>query len=140
MSPDSILLPSIAMFFLSFFLFLGMGYKRFRATASRRVSVKFYQLYNEGAEPPDMRVMTRHMQNHFEVPPLFHIACVALFSTGHVTNLALIFAWTFVGLRLIHSVIHLNSNNVLHRFAVFGMSLCAVAGLWVCLLFGILAK
>ena len=78
------------------------------------------------------------MQNHFEVPPLFHLACIALYVLDGVGAVALAFAWAFFGLRLIHTVVHLNGNQVPRRFMVFGMSLIALLGLWGCLLLAVI--
>ena len=45
------------------------------------------------------------------------------------TVLAVTLAWAYVGLRLLHSVIHLTYNRVLHRAAVLGLSNFVVVAL-----------
>jgi len=40
-------------------------------------------------------------------------------------------AWAYVGLRYIHSFIHITYNRVLHRFAVFVFSSVVLFALWV---------
>lgn len=74
------------------------------------------------------------VQNHFEVPPLFHLAVLATYATDQVTPIAVNAAWFFVAARCAHSAIHLTYNNVTHRFFVFGLGALAVVFLWVRLL------
>ena len=44
----------------------------------------------------------------------------------------LVLAWTFVGLRCLHSFIQLTSNRVMHRFRVYVLGTLCVFGMWVC--------
>ena len=41
-------------------------------------------------------------------------------------------------LRYVHSVIHCSYNKVLHRFAIFGLSLAVLAALWAGFLVAVL--
>ncbi len=139
MAAETIIYPAIAMFFLTFSIIVRMGVARFRATARREVSLRFYRLYNEGEEPPALRVMTRHTINHFEVPPLFYIVVLFTYASGQVSALAVVLAWLYVGLRLLHSYIHLGRNNVTARFYCYGASGFVLAGLWLHLLIALVA-
>jgi hypothetical protein len=49
---------------------------------------------------------------------------------GRVDPTALAVAWIYVGLRAVHSVIHLTYNNVLHRLTAYALSNLALAVLW----------
>ena len=40
-------------------------------------------------------------------------------------------AWTYVGLRALHSLIHLTYNNVIHRLLTFGISNFVLAAVWI---------
>jgi hypothetical protein len=44
-------------------------------------------------------------------------------------------AWSYVALRVIHSLIHLTYNTVMHRLTVFAVSNFVLGGLWVALFF-----
>ena len=81
--------------------------------------------------------MARHVQNHFEVPPLFHIGVILTFVSDSVTATSVVLAWLFVATRCVHSYIHLGSNNVSLRFATFGVSIAFLAGLWLSLLYSL---
>ncbi len=131
MNPEAILFPSIAMFFLSALMLVRLGAMRFRATTTREVSISYYALYRgENTEPDALRLMSRHAHNHFETPPLFHIGVLMTYVTGQVSTLAVGLAWAFVALRVVHSVIHLRSNNVTYRFMAFIGSAIVLVALW----------
>lgn len=131
--------PSVAMFALTMGLLLYMGWCRYRAIHRREVSIRFFRQYNEGEQTPRLHLLSRHIQNHFEVPPLMHLAVVLTYATDQVTVLSLTLAWSYVALRVAHSMIHLGSNNVSVRFFCFGASLLALTGLWAALVSGLVA-
>jgi hypothetical protein len=135
----ALLAPSAAMALMTLVVLLTLGLRRFAAVRNRVVSVKYYTTYTEGAEPEALRRHTRHVQNHFEVPPLFHLVVFGTYLVGQVDALTLVVAWFFVASRLVHSVIHLGHNNVSHRFLVFGLGVLAVLFLWVRLVLTIVA-
>jgi len=137
LQPNAILYPGIAMFFLTFSTILVLGVARFRAIHRREVSIKYFRTYDHGNQPARLHLLARHVQNHFEVPPLFHLGLLFTFVTGSVNWMAVCFAWLFVAARCVHSYIHLGSNDVSRRFFTFGLSLLALAGLWVTLVFSL---
>jgi hypothetical protein len=127
----AILYPSAAMALLTLSLLLSLGLRRFIAVRRGLVNVKYYRTFAEGSEPEAMRRHTRQVQNHFEVPPLFHLALFGTYMVGEVTTATLAAAWFFVASRCVHTFVHLGYNNVQHRFMVFGAGAAAVAFLWV---------
>ncbi len=140
MDPTAIVYPGIAMFFLSLAMVFHLGVSRFAAIRRRDVSVEYYRLYNEGEQPERLQQISRHVQNHFEVPPLFYIVLLFLLVTGSVTQVAVILAWLYFLSRCLHSYIHLGSNNVSRRFFTYGASGLILAGLWICLLISLFAS
>jgi len=135
--PSSILYPSIAMALLTLALLVYMGLSRAGAVRRGEVNPRFYRSYREGEQPEALHVLGRHVQNHFEVPPLFHVVVLATYVTGLVDGLAVGLSWAFFGLRCLHTMVHLGGNRVPRRFAVFGLSVLALAGLWVHLWWGL---
>jgi hypothetical protein len=126
------------MFFLSLAMVFHLGVSRFAAIRRRDVSVEYYRLYNEGEQPERLQLISRHVQNHFEVPPLFYIVLLFLLVTGSVTQVAVILAWLYFLSRCLHSYIHLGSNDVRRRFLSYAGSGLILAGLWICLLVSLL--
>ncbi|MGJ8668857.1 MAG: MAPEG family protein [Oceanococcus sp.] len=131
MNSTLILLPSFAMFALTMSCIFAMGFARYRAIKQREIRISYFRTYNEGSQPERLHLLSRHVQNHFEVPPLFHLGVIVAYVSGSVTMAASVFAWLFVAARVLHTYIHLGSNNVSRRFFVFGFSLLSLCALWV---------
>jgi hypothetical protein len=140
MDPNAVVYPAVAMFSLTGALILRMAYLRITAVQRGEVSLRFYRLYNEGEEPEQLRQIGRHVQNHFEAPPIFYAAVLFLHVTGSVTPLAVGLAWTYVGLRGVHTFIHLGSNDVRNRLVAYAASMFALTGLWLLLLLSLLTR
>lgn len=138
--PVLILYPAFAMAFLTLGLIFRLGIQRYGAVGRREVSVKYYQLYEEehAERPKELRLLERHIQNHFEVPPLFYVAVLIAFATGQVNAVSLTLAWLYFAIRVVHTGIHLGYNNVLHRFSAFGASLFVLLLLWLTILVSLL--
>jgi hypothetical protein len=76
---------------------------RFASVNNKTVTAKFYSLMN-GQEVPDIITKTtRNFNNQFEVPVLFYVACSLYIFWGINSYFALIIAWLFVALRIMHS-------------------------------------
>ena len=131
MTTAHLILPALAMMFLTISLIFIMGHKRSKAVTNNDIDGRFYKTYDQGQEPPHLRVLTRHMQNHFEVPPIFYAAILLLVSLNAITIFGVITAWVFVGARYAHTLIHLNGNKVVPRFLSFIVSVLALLALWV---------
>lgn len=73
---------------------------------------------------------SNNLKNLFELPVLFYALCLV----GHVTDqagaLLVALAWTYVGLRAVHSAIHCTVNIVKARFVAY---LASSLVLWVML-------
>lgn len=134
----TIIYPAIAMFMLTISMIFILGISRFIAIQKRQVSVKFFQQYTDGKQPERLHILGRHVQNHFEVPPLFYAGVILTMITNNVSGISVITAWLFVALRCIHTYIHLGKNNVSHRFFCFGLSLITLVVLWFSLILSIL--
>jgi len=69
--------------------------------------------------------------NLLELPVLFYVVCLTLYVTGGAGERAIALAWGYVGLPVVHSLIHLTYNNVLHRLAAFATGIVLLLTLWV---------
>ncbi|MEQ8955077.1 MAG: MAPEG family protein [Gammaproteobacteria bacterium] len=95
------------------------------------VPLNYYALMSGAEVPVFIRKTTRHVSNLFEVPVLFYTAGVVYLSLGMTDPLPVYCAWSYVGLRLVHTFIHLGYNNVLHRLLVFALSNIALLAMWI---------
>ncbi len=129
--PQLIFVPCCGMAFLTFSQLLRLVTLRIRATQTRRISPKYYKLYNtEGGEPADIALVSQHVENLFEAPPLFYIAATILYVTRSVGPASVALAWAYLAFRILHTVIHTGSNNILARMLAYVGSTVALAGLW----------
>src|ERR1041384_6801249 len=131
----AILYPSAVMAVMTLLIIIALGARRFAAVQQRAFNPKYYVTFSgESPEPPSLRQHSRHVQNHFEIPPLFHLAVWGTYVAGEVTSVTLIAAWFFVATRAVHSLIHLTYNSVPHRFIAFLLGVFTTLFLWVQLL------
>ncbi len=85
----------------------------------------------EGPLPADKIIdLHRHFSNQFEVPMLFYLGCITALVTESVDSATVTLAWSFVGLRIIHTVIVLVKNNPRIRVGPFVLSTLAVWAIW----------
>ncbi len=140
MASTAIIYPAIAMFALTLGALLVLGISRYKAIARGDVRMSYFRTYDTGTQPARLQILSRHAQNHFEVPPLFYIGVLFVFVTDSVSSAAVSFAWLFVAMRCVHAYIHLGSNNVRHRFYAFIISLIFLAGLWLTLLISLISS
>ena len=133
-SRTQILYPVFAMFYLVAFVLFRMARMRFGAVTRGEMDPRFYRTYDEGQEPPHMRVVTRHFINLFELPVLFYVAAILTYVSDQVTYWMVGCAWAYVAIRYLHSWIHLGTNDVLTRFRVYGASAIVLLVMWTSLL------
>ena len=72
--------------------------------------------------PERLRYITDNHNHLFEQPVLFYALITYIFLSDHSDSLHVKLAWGYVGLRVIHTLIHLTSNNVSWRATIFGLS------------------
>jgi len=72
-----------------------------------------------------------NFRNLFEVPVLFYVLCIALALNGGSSPGFVSAAWAYVGLRALHSLIHVTYNRVVHRFLVYVASTLLLFGMWI---------
>lgn len=114
--------------------FVVLGFipaRRFRAVFAGQVTAEDFALGESARVPGHVSLANRNYMNLLELPMLFYAACLALFVTGTVDGLALGFAWAYVALRAVHSLIHVTYNKVVHRLVLFAVSNFVLMGLWL---------
>ena len=76
-------------------------------------------------------IPNRNYMNLLELPLLFYVVCLLLVVTSGASDLAVALAWAYVAMRVVHSLIHLTYNRVIHRLAAFALSNAALVALWL---------
>ncbi len=131
MQPHSIFWPVIAQVVLSLGLYLRLGYLRGKAVKQRKVDRKVSAL-DKSVWPAEVLKTSNSVINQFEAPVIFYALCFMLWALGAVDAVGLGIAWTYVGLRFGHAVVHVSSNHVPTRLRLFLLSMAALMGLLGC--------
>jgi hypothetical protein len=126
----SILVPAIAMAFLTAFVWLRLGSDRIGEMRARRIHPQKVATSREMADTMQNVQSADHFRNLFEVPVLFYVLCGFLAITKLTTPLLLACAWGFVVLRAYHTYIHLTHNKVIRRFQAFVASTIVLYVMW----------
>jgi len=136
MDSDLILGPVGALAALTFLVLGLIPVMRFRAAGAKRVTADDFKLGESARVPADVALPNRNYMNLLELPVLFYVICLMIYASGHLTDLLLGLAWAYVGLRALHSLIHLTFNNVFVRLSVFALSNAVLMVMWLLFYFG----
>jgi hypothetical protein len=131
MTATSILSPVFALALWTGCVLILIPLARFRASWRRQIVVDDFKYGESTAVPPEVSIPNRNYMNLLELPVLFYVVCLIILVTGGASPAMLNTAWAFVALRVVHSLIHLTYNRVMHRFAAFLASNMALLLLWV---------
>ncbi len=129
-SPD-ILYPVFALATWTFLVLLLIPFYRVRAGRRREIRTEDFKYGESATVPGYVSIPNRNYMNLLELPILFYVVCLVLFVTSSSSPHAIKLAWAYVALRIIHSLIHLSYNNVMHRLAIFATSNFVLVALWI---------
>jgi hypothetical protein len=105
--------------------------RRFRAGAAGQIVPDDFKFGESANVPGHISLPNRSMMNLLELPMLFYVGSLMYFVAGKVDAVVLIVAWLYVALRVVHCVIHLTYNRVLHRLIPFALSNVVLVVYWV---------
>lgn len=133
MGQTAIFLPVAALAVWTLIVQLQIPLRRFAASFARKVTAEDFKLGESARVPANVTIANRAYMNLLEAPVLFYVACLVAFEAGKVDEIVVMLAWGYVGLRAVHSLIHLTYNNVFHRLGAFAASNLVLVTLWVML-------
>jgi hypothetical protein len=128
---NPLLLPMVALIGWTLIVLLMIPYRRLRAGFAGQLTPDDFRFGESARVSGEVSIPNRGWMNLLEAPVLFYALCLAYGGAQAVDPLALGLAWTYVGLRVVHSVVHLTYNRVVHRLAVFAASNFVLAALWL---------
>jgi hypothetical protein len=127
----SIIYPIFTLVMLTFVIMFALGISRLISVRKRQVNPKLYKLMS-GYEAPDyVQKLTRNLSNLLEMPILFYVLGVLLIALQIEDSTMVDLAWLFVGLRFVHTGIHITYNHTIHRFMVFVTSALTLLVMWI---------
>jgi hypothetical protein len=74
---------------------------------------------------------SNNFSNLFEMPVLYFALVPLLLFTDQATNVQIMLAWAYVGLRALHSFIHIVVRKVVLRATVYWISSAVLIAMWI---------
>ena len=106
-----------------------------RIPAIRRMRMRLDPLAPRGEQmstlPPSVRWKADNYNHLMEQPTLFYAVALVLALVGQGAGNSLTLAWTYVGLRVVHSLVQSLINKIEVRFALFFLSSLVLIALTV---------
>jgi hypothetical protein len=130
MTIQAILVPMFAQVGLTFALLFWMSVLRLRALRLGGVQPQDVAL-REPNWPPRVLQVGNAFHNQLELPVLFYTVVLLALVTETLDAVLLVLSWMFVLSRLVHAYIHVTSNRLDRRTAVFLVGAIALLLMWV---------
>jgi hypothetical protein len=130
----SVVLPALLLIGLTFIVWLLMYVERLGEM--RRAAIRPQALASR-SETRALLKQTRaadNFHNLLELPMLFHVLSLIVLLLDVRIGLFAPLALAYVGLRALHSAIHIGYNRVMHRFLVYFASTLVLIVLWTLVL------
>ena len=138
MSIGFVLLPLFVQVILTFALYCWMAYHRVTSIRSGVVHPRDVAL-RQPNWPPRVLQIANAAHNQLELPLLFYVLTILSIMTRHADIIFVVLSWVFVVSRLGHAYIHVTSNRVPRRGAIFGIGLLVLMIMWLIFIVRILA-
>ena len=119
--PSPILQPLVALVLWSFVMWAWLYATRLPVAIGSQVASDPTKTRAEFdlLTPPRVRWKADNYNNLMEQPTLFYAIALTLALTGEGAGLNLAFAWLYVALRVVHSLVHAIVNVIVVRWAIF---------------------
>ena len=125
-----ILLPALTLVAWTAVVWVWMYGVRIREIRRRRLDPQTFARARDAANALEQTTPADNLRNLFEIPVLFYALAVYIAITGLASDAMFIAAWIYVVLRIVHSLIHMTYNRVMHRFFVYAASTVLLFGMW----------
>ncbi len=126
----SIVAPMCAYSFFLFLVWSLLGYVRVAGGLRGEIPPEYFRV-GQGPRPSDRIVdIHHHFSNQFELPILFYLGCILALVTESVDQASIVLAWTFVGLRIVHTAIILVKNDPKRRVGPYVLSGLSAFAIW----------
>jgi hypothetical protein len=125
-----LILAMVLQVLLTLVLLVWMGFERVPRVARGEIAVKDIAV-DRNAYPLRARLLSNSFDNQFQLPVLFYVAVFLTLWSGGAGWVEVMLASLFVALRYVHAAIHVTTNRVYRRFAVYSAGLVVLALLWL---------
>lgn len=125
-----LILAIFAQVLLTMAILIWMGMERVPRVMRGEIAAKDIAVERD-AYPLRARLLSNNFDNQFQLPVLFYIAALLVLWSGGPGWAEVTLAWLFVALRYGHAAVHVTTNRVHRRFAVYAAGLVVLGLLWV---------
>ncbi len=127
-TPEPILLPIVALVLWTLVMQGWMVITRVPAMNAAKIDISAAERTSELADklPKSVQWKADNYNHLMEQPTIFYAVALAIALAGAGDGLNLILAWIYVGLRVVHSFIHVTTNKVPLRFGTFALGSAAL--------------
>jgi hypothetical protein len=131
MKAELILLPVFAQIALTFIMLFWMAGLRVQSVRNKKVPARYFKTYQGDYKLPEKLLqVARNFHNQLETPILFYAVIAFILISDQVDMGYIALAWTYFATRIVHTVIHVSYNHILHRMIIFLFSLIVLLSLW----------
>ena len=127
-----LLLPLLAQVLLTLIVMYTMARQRVNEMKRKKIHPQRVDNRRDSSKLfRDSAASLDNYHNQFESPVLFYVAILLTLVLMLQDQVIVVLAWTYVGLRYAHSIIHITYNRVMHRFIVFMISGVVLFAIWI---------
>ena len=115
----SILLPVLTLAFWTFIIFAIMAPARFYFLRMKHPQTAAHTKNLKGLLPPWTERVADNYNHLFEQPVVFYVIALSIVVINNIEPFMIQLAWTYVALRVLHSIVQITFNFVPLRFTLF---------------------
>ncbi len=135
MAMQAMLGPVVALVMWSMLIWLWMYVTRVPAMQRAKIDVKNL-VGGKGNDldqilPPQIQWKAHNYNHLMEQPTLFYAIVITLALVGAVGPVVIALAWSYVALRVVHSLVQVTVNRVMIRFTIFALSSAVLIALTI---------
>ena len=127
MNLPGLLAPILALVLWTLVIWLWMYATRIPAMQKAKIDPQAAARTRTLALPAEIMWVSDNYNHLMEQPTIFYATAIAAQLAGQADGLNIALAWTYVGLRVVHSLIQVTVNIVTLRFTMFTLSTVALA-------------
>ena len=123
MLTTDLIAPVLALIAWTFVMWAWMYATRIPAMQAAKVDVN--ELARTGGKlelPPEVSRVADNYNHLHEQPTVFYALALAAQISGAVDGASIALAWTYVLLRVVHSIVQATNNVIMVRFSVFAIA------------------
>lgn len=129
--------PALAMILWIFVVLVIMFLRRKAAFEGKQVRMADVAVSNE-RYPEPARLAAANFANQFETPVIFFALILLAIEVAATHYLMAALAWLYVATRVVHTLVHIGSNDLRLRASIFAVGVAILFGMWLAVVFAVL--